>query len=268
MKNIIFILLSVSCFSLFGQGNCLIYPEESGERKACEICSKPVEFSQGSRESQMHFDSAIAVGPKYAWAYYQKSVAYLKRGFLHEGLQNLDKAVELEPVNYLCNRAYWFWQYKNYKLCVRDLETYYALPNAYLQFTPGGEKNMKLILGLAYAKTGDYENAIRTVENHLKTYESEGEFGYSDYHTLGMLYVFTEQFDKAIEAFEKQFAIIDDIAGSYYYLGLAYKGKGEFKNANIQFQKALSFFKSGKRHRIPNPGFPVYKSDVEKEIEF
>ena len=265
MKSIIIILLLGSSLSLLGQDNCLIYPEGSGERKACELSYKAVEHAQGSRESQVIFDSAIAVGPKYAWAYYEKSVPYLKRGFLFEGLQILKEAVKLEPVNYLCYRASWYWAYRNYDLCIEDLEKYYSLPDAYMQFTPGGEMNMKIILGLAYAENSNYEKAIKTIDDCINSYKSKDDIGFSDYHTLGLLYVQEKQYDQAIEAFEKQFTIIDNIAESYYFLGLAYKGKSNFQEANIQFGKALALFNDINRHRVFN-GFRVDEHDVKKEI--
>jgi len=265
MKNGIVIFLLASCFSSFGQGNCLIYPEGSRSRKACEICYKALEHRQGSKESQMMFDSAIAVGPDFAWSYFEKSVPYFKRGFLYEGIQILNKAVELEPVNYLCYRASWFWQYKNYDLCIQDLEAYYALPDAYLQYTPGGEMNMEIVLGLAYAKNENYAKAVETLENFTNSYQSKYEIGFFDYHVLGVMYVHNKQYNKAIEAFKKQLTIVDNIADSYYYLGLAYKGLSDKDSANLQFEKALLLLKDKNRHRI-NIGYPVSEDDVYAEM--
>jgi len=266
MKVILTILLLGFSISFYSQGNCLIYPEGSGERKACELSYKAIEETQGSKESQLIFDAAIAAGSKYAWAYYEKSVPYLKRGFLHEGLQILNEAVKLEPLNYLPYRAYWYWQYRNYSLCIQDLKEYYSLPKAYIQFTPGGEKDMRIILGLAYAKMNNYEKAIQTIENCINSYKSEDDFGLADYHTLGIIYLHSKQYDKAIVAFEKQFTIYDKIADSYFFLGLAYKGKSDFEKANINFNKALLVFEDNTRYSNPNSGFRVYKSDVEREI--
>ena len=264
MKNIITLLLLGCSFLLFSQDNCLAFPEGSTKRKACELSHDALEYAQGSKESQMLFDAAIAVEPKYAWAYYEKSVPYFKRGFLYEGLQILNEAIKLEPLNYLCYRASWSWQYKNYDLCIRDLEKYYAMPNTYMQFTPGGEMNMKVILGLAYAKNNNYEKAIKITEDYMSIQKPE-HIGFSDYHTLGLLYVYNKQYDKAIEVFEKQFAIIDNIADSYYFLGLAYKGKSNFEEAEVQFNKALLLLKDKGRHRVFN-GFSVNEFDVKKEM--
>ena len=266
MKKISILLVLIYNITAYSQGNCLIFPKESGERKACELSYKAIEYSQGSKESQLIFDKAISVGPKYAWAYYEKSVPYFKRGFLYEGLQILNKAIELEPVEYLCYRASWYWQYKNYDLCIQDLERYYALPNAYMQFTPGGEMNMRIILALAYAKKKNYEKAIETIVNYMNLPEFKKFIGFSDYHVLGLLYVLNKQYDKAIEVFKKQFTVINTIADTYYYLGLAYQGKEDTKEATLQFNKALELFSDEYRHRI-NIGFSVNKSDVKKKLK-
>ena len=266
MKIIINTVLFLFSALIFGQENCFIYPEKSPEREACELCDEAITHKQGSKESQLIFDKAIAIAPNFAWSYYQKSVPFLKRGFLHDGLQILNKAVELKPLEYLCYRAYWYWQYQNYDLCIKDLETYYALPKAYLQFTPGGEKDMRLILGLAYAKNNNYKKAIKTIEECLATYQSEDDIGLSDYHTLAILYLHNKQYDKVIEMMKKQFTVNKDIPDSYYYLGLAYKGKSEFKDAKIQFNNALLKFQETNYYTNPNAGFRAYFIDVQKEI--
>ena len=256
-------------FSLFmkSQGNCLIYPEGSGAREACELCYEAIKHPQGSKESQQIFDKAIAVGPNYAWAYYEKSVPYFKRGFLYEGLQILNKAVELEPLRYLCYRGYWCWQYKNYDLCIKDLEQFYAMPKSYNEFTPGGEKNMKLILALAYTKKENIKKAIQIVETYMEGLTSKEEIGLSDYHTLGVLYFKNKEYDKAITVFQKQLSINKALPDTYYFLGLAHKKRGDLKDASIQFNQALLVMNDPYHYQNVNSGFPVYMSDVKKEIE-
>lgn len=268
MKESIFIILFL-VFSIHGLGqvNCYIFPEGSPERQACELCDEAIKHPQGSSASQQLFDEAIAIGPKFAWAYYEKSVPYLKRGFLLEGLEILNEAIKLKPLDYLCYRAYWYWQYRNYELCIQDLEAYYKLPKAYIQFTPGGEKDMRIILGLAYAKTGDYSKGIESITKYLNTYDSDDDFGLADYHSLGMLYVKNKQFDEGIEALQKQLLINKDIAGSYYYLGLAYLGKKNIIEAKKQFEKAVLKLNDTRRYHNINAGFNVSLSDIEEVLK-
>ncbi len=264
-KHLIILFFSIFQFTL-AQPNCFIYDENSPERKACNLCYKAIEEKQGSKASQLLFDEAIAIAPNFDWAYYEKSVPYFKRGFLKEGQDILNKAVALKPLDYLCYRAYWYWQYKNYELCIKDLETFYALPKSYFQTTPGGEKNMKIILGLAYGKMGNYEKGIKIIEDFIKSYDSESDIDLTDYHSLGLLYFFDKQYNKAITAFKNQITIFDDVPDTYYFLGLAHKAKSETNLATTNFQVAYEKYTKPGRFININAGFKVYKSDIEQEL--
>lgn len=268
MKKIIYLIFL--CFStvIYSQGNCLLYPEGSNERKACELAYQGKTLKQGSKASQMMFDSILKLNPNYAWAYMEKSVPYFKRGFILEGLQLLDKAVELEPRFHLTYRAYWHFQNRNYKLCIKDLERYYKLPNAFIyELSPGGDKDMRILLGMAYAKLGDLKKGIQTLEDCLKSYKREDDFGLADYHVLGMLYVKNKQYEKALEAFKNQLKITEDYPDTYHYMGLAYKALNKPEEAKIQFEKAKDKFLDDYHIRNGYLCFKVYYLDVIKEIE-
>lgn len=266
MKTTTSIILFMASSFCFSQVNCFIFLEGSPERQACELCDEAIKHPQGSKASQLLFDKAIAVGPKFAWAYYEKSVPYFKRGFLLEGLEILNEAIRLKPLEYLCYRAYWYWQYRNYKLCIQDLETYYSMPKAFIQFTPGGEKDMRIILGLAYAKTGDYKKGIETIKTCINSYDSEDDFGFADYNSLAILYVKNKQYGEAIDAIQKQLLINKDIADSYYYLGLAYLGIQNKTEARKQFENAILKLNDTNRYFNTNAGFMVHESDVVEAL--
>lgn len=267
MKTISLFLLFAMSSLAYSQPNCFIYPEGSGERKACELSYKAIEHPQGSKASQILFDEAIAIGPKFAWAYYEKSVPYLKRGFLHKGLQILNNAIELEPREFICYRAYWYWQYKNYELCIKDLETYYGLPKIYTQLTPGGDKDMRIILGLCYWKVGQIEKGISIIKNCIDSYKTKDDIGYTDYQTLGMLYVLNGQYNNAIDALNNQLDINDDMVDTYYFLGLAHLKSSNTEKALTTFNKALSKIKEPNRFRNINSGFVIVESDVLEQIQ-
>jgi len=268
MKKLLIITVLFCTSYVYSQGNCLLYPEGSNERKACELAYQGKTLKQGSRESQIMFDSIIKLNPNYAWAYMEKSVAYLKRGLIVEGLKLLDKAVELEPRYNLTYRAYWHFQNRNYKLCVRDLEHYYQLPNAFIyELSPGGDKDMRILLAMSYAKLGDIEKGIKTIEDCIKSYKREIDFGLTDYHTLGMLYVKNKQYEKALEAFDKQLKITEDYPDSYYYIGLAYKALNKPEEAKVNFEKAKDKFLDSYHIRNGYLCYKVYYSDVTDELE-
>jgi len=234
--------LLISNFTMLNaQGNCLIYPEDSGERIACELSYRAIEYKQGSRMSQILFDEAIRIGPNYAYAYYQKSVPFFKRGLLNEGITLLNKAVELEPNSYYQTyRAYWYFSHHSYTQCIKDLEAYYTANPGQMESTPGGEMDMGIILGISYFKQNKAEKGIESVVNRINTYSSKSYIGLYDYYVLGALYYQNNQLKKAENAFKKQLTLNPDYADTYYYLGLIKASQSNKADAKQLFQEALN----------------------------
>jgi len=233
-------LLTNGLFEIVAQGNCLQYPENSGERKACELSYSSKDYRQGSRESQMLLDSIIALGPNYAWAYYQKSVAYLKRGFLSEGIQILNKAIAIDPQTYLCYRAYWYYSHKSYRSCIRDLELYYSSYGGYVEFTPGGEHEMRMLLGASYAAIGNLNKAIQVISDYLSNPKNDMHHRAEDYYVLGVLHYRNGQYEEAAKILAKQIDITPEFADAYYYLGLVREAQSNKSSAKQAFEQAHS----------------------------
>lgn len=261
------ILMAFLYSSIYSQGNCLIYPEDSGERKACELSYQAIEFPQGSRQSQILFDSAILIGPKYPYAYYQKSVPFFKHGLLNEGVQILNKAIELAPQDYLCYRAYWYFSHESYAACIQDLEFYATLPNKYQTYTPGGDLDMRIILGLSYTRSGSVDKGIETISDCIKSYTADMSYYPYDYYILGALYFQNEQYEEAEIILEKQIEFHSDFANGYYQLGLVKKAQNDFMGAQELFKKALSLLNGEDGGYARNIwGFKVSREDLEREI--
>ncbi|WP_196885511.1 tetratricopeptide repeat protein [Aureivirga sp. CE67] len=268
MKKLLkFIFLLSSVFS-FAQENCLIYPEGSAERKSCELSQEAMNYKQGSKKSQELLDKAIDLNPKNDYALKEKSVPFLKRGFLKEGLGYLDKAVEANPIDNLDYRAFWFFCWDNYELCIRDLERYYSLPNAFpFIFTSGGDMDMRLLLAMSYAKTGKQKQGLEVMENYFKNIE-ESDLGNLDYYVLGIMYFENNLFEKAIESFEKQLGIFSGKYGVYYYLAYAYKVKGELEKARKVLEQALNKFQKREIYSLNTYNcYKVYYEDLVEEYE-
>lgn len=268
----VFLLMFISLFCLgenFGQGNCLLYPEDSGERIACELSYRAITYKQGSKESQFLFDKAIEIGPKYAYAYYQKSVPFFKRGMLAEGVRLINKAIELEPKNYLFYRAYWFFYNRSYELCIKDLEELYATHQISFCTTPGGELEMRLLLAMAYAHTGSKRKGIYWIKSLMAKYEKQPHLkGLYDHFCLGVLYYINKQIDLAEAEFEKQIVLDQNFADAYYYLGLINRQKANETEAKQYFDQALSKMKRKDGGYSINifTEFNTYLEDIEKML--
>lgn len=267
---VVFISLIFNFHLLFAQGNCLIYPEDSGERKACELSYKAIEYRQGSKESQLLFDEAIRVGPKYAWAYYEKSVPFFKRGLFAEGVSLINKAIELDPKNYLFYRAYWYFYYRSYELSIRDIEDLYTNHKTTFTTTPGGELEMRLLLAMAHAHTGNVQRGIDWIINMMDSFKDQPHLkGIYDHFCLGVLYFKNKQYDLAEAEFEKQLEIDSKFADTYYYLGLLKEKESNRKMANDYFKQSLDKMEGLNGGYSANifTEFNTYKEDLEKKLQ-
>ena len=253
---------------IMAQGNCLIYPENSDSRRACETGYQATEFKQGSRESQLLFDSALVLNPYYAWAYYEKSVPYFKRGLLQEGIQLLNTAVELAPLDYLTYRATWYFQHESYGWCRRDLERFYAMEGAYLSYTMGGGLDMRILLGITYAKMGENEKALETVLFAIDDYPTLDFMGIYDYHTLGILYYLNGDYGAAQETLKKSIELNGEFADTYYYLALVEEEMGNAIASKQRLEEAMNRFEGRDGGYTGYPFcFPVDKVVVEEKMQ-
>jgi tetratricopeptide (TPR) repeat protein len=260
-----FLLLTLSGMA---QGNCLIHPENSNKRRACELCYEAIEYKQGSKESQLLFDSAIVLNPNSAYAYYQKSVPYFKRGFLEEGIKLLNKAVELAPLEYLTYRATWYFQHESYDYCRRDLERFYGMDGAYLSYTPGGGLELQILLGITYSKLGDNAKAVETVLGAIDDYPSPDFMGIYDYHTLGVLQYFNGDHATARETLKKSIALNAEFADTYYYFALVEEALGNELLAQQLLEESIDRFEGLDGGYTGYPFcFPVSKRMVEEKLK-
>src|SRR4051812_11845421 len=123
MKKLLFVLVTISQQTC-SQPNCNVYKLENNPScyEACLIATE-AEAGQGSKASQLQFDKAIELCPGFDYAYFEKSVPYLKRGDFISWKKLIDKAVELNPTGYLAYRGWCRYQFvRDYRGAIADLE--------------------------------------------------------------------------------------------------------------------------------------------------
>ena len=270
--KVLLVLFFISVFNtsnLRSQGNCLLYPENSGERLACELSYRALNYRQGSKESQHLFYKAIEIGPKYAWAYFEKSVPFFKRGMFAEGMTLINKAIELEPKNYLYYRAYYYFYNWSYEYCIRDLEELYSVHKETFKTTPGGELEMRLLLAMAYAQEGKLEKGIKWTESLKNTIDNRPQLkGLYDHFCFGLLYFLNGEYDKALSEFNEQILIEDNFADTYYFIGQIHKIRSNFQEAHTNIEIAHSKIlrkKGGYSMNIFGP-YNTFLKDIENEM--
>src|SRR5690606_11486794 len=118
------ILIFISQF-LTAQPNCEVY-KFSGDTLKYKACKKAMEVSghyQFSKEYQTILDEAIKIDPTFDYAYWAKSIAYLKSGDFITWKTLIDKAVELNANEHLGYRGWCRYQFfRDYKGAIADIE--------------------------------------------------------------------------------------------------------------------------------------------------
>ncbi len=249
MKKLLFLSLLFLPVSVFSQVNCeALYEKGSPCYEACVMVYEGdkavVKNPQGSYASISGFDSAIAICPTFADAYYMKAIPYLKRGEFITWKKIIDKAVENDSILYLGYRggARFMFQ-RDYEGAISDIETLKRIADWDIGTIYNGEYHLEVIRALSYRGIGDTLKAIDILQNHLDSYPITGNY---DYFHLGVMLYQVKKYDEARKALEKQIEVKDYYADTYYYLALICKQQGKPSEYQTNLETALRFYKEGK----------------------
>ena len=131
-----------------------------------------------------------------------------------------------------------------------------------------GTYHLNIARGLCYKAIGEKEKAIAIIEKQLKLNEEEDFVGANDYLHLGVLYLETGEFEKAVETFKKQ-SVNNELAENQYYLALAYQKLDKPAESKSCLKKAKEFYIGERKMFDPysNPMDKIYLKDIENEIK-
>lgn len=269
MKQLLILCISLgSMTTLWAQPNCkaFLYYGDTLKCKACEKLEESKAYYQFSKEFQMIADEAIALDSTYDYAYQEKSVAYLKSGDFITWKRLIDKAVELNPEDNLGYRGWCRFQFfRDYKGAIKDIEALSELVDYDIGPSVNGDYHLNIGRALCYKVLGDSQKAIAVIEKQIA--EPDYAVGLYDNLHLGVLYWEQKNYDKAIEAFQKQ-SERNAIADNFYYLALVYKNIEDYNSYKEHLEKAKAFYL--KERTIFNPYNAyfdkVYWEDIEKEL--
>ena len=271
MKKLSLILLVFSFSGLFAQPNCEAYKYQ-GDTLKYEACIKAMEAGkhyQFSKEYQTILDESLAIDPTFDYAYWAKSIAYLKSGDFVTWKKLIDKAVELNPKEHLGYRGWCRYQFfRDYKGAIKDIEKLDSLVDYDIGQGQNGTYHLNIAKGLCYKGIGEKEKAIAIIENQIKLNEAEDFVGSYDYLHLGVLYLETERFEQAIELFKKQ-SQNNDLAENQYYSALAFLNLDKPAKYKSSLEKARKLYKEGKQISDPysNPMDKIYLEDIENQLK-
>ncbi len=179
-----------------------------------------------------------------------RGAAYVLKGKYDEGIEEYNKAIEINPNLAMAYRfrGFAYARKRQYDKAITDynkaLEINPRLASAY-------ERR-----GNAYADKDLYDKAIADYNKAIEitpTYVSA-------YNNRGIAYYHTGLYDHAISDFSKALEINPSYAKAYANRGFAYRSKGEYEKAMEDFRKA-----EGLGYQV-NPGFYITLRQALRKI--
>ena len=161
-------------------------------------------------------------------AFQSLAKVHLERKDLSSALEFIEKAIHESPKNaenyFLKGKI--DKSLKRTKEAIQAFEMAIGLQNDYT--------DVYKELGPLYVEKGDWRRAANAYENMGA--ESQGAYHFSE---LGFYYQKSEEYDKAIEAYEKAIVLDPDDANNYFNIGIVYKLKKDWNNSILSYQKAI-----------------------------
>lgn len=114
------------------------------------------------------------------------------------------------------------------------------------------------IRGIARAYNGDYDGAMKDIDNSLSI---DGNYGYARFNKA-LTYELYGDMDKALESYNKALEI-EDYVWSYYGIASIYGRKGDVSNTMIYLNKAIQLDENVKRVAKSEEDFNPVKGSEE-----
>lgn len=269
MIRYIFVIINLLlCTALWAPPNCEIYKLDEDCYKACEEAYVAIKYGQGNFHSQLHFDESIRLCPKFAYAYMEKAVPYLKRGDFVTWKRLIDKAVEISPFEYLGYRAWCRVQFlRDYEGGIKDLKQLQSITQNDIGYAQNGDYHLLIALGLWYKEIGEKEKALELIGS--KVIEKGYDPGLFDYYHLGILYYELGLYNEAIIHLNKQTQINDELGETYYYLALNHEKLKQMNLCKSNILKAKEYYinENFRKDTYTEPIDKIYLVDIQNKID-
>lgn len=198
-----------------------------------------------TKDWQKCIDEALKVDTTIAELWQKKALPYWKMQKYEVALLYYDKAVVLDPEEYLGRRGYLKCLFqKDYESALADLER--------AQITYGNryenDHTYAFYIALCYLQLNEFEKAYTVLQNDITSVQKKSgkDFvHYLDYFYLGISYMELEKYDEAIATFDLSLSGFDQFSDALYYKGVCFLQKGDITNAKHFMNLAQTYFKTG-----------------------
>ncbi|QCX00996.1 hypothetical protein FGM00_13065 [Aggregatimonas sangjinii] len=268
MKYVIAIYLLLPILSL-AQPNCEAYKYD-GKMSLYSACKKAEEsqnYYQFTREYQEILDEALKIDSSYAYAYQAKGYAYLKSGDFVTWNKLLGKAIKYNEVQHLGYRGWCRYQFfRDYKGAIADIERLEEISKWDIGVGQNGDYHLIIAKALCYKGLGHKAKAIEIIEQQLKL--EDHYVGLYDYLHLGVLYLESQKYDRAIEAFKIQ-KKENTLADNEFYMAMAYKALNDIPSYRRHLQESHDLYQNSRHMFDPytHQMDRVFLSDIEAEMQ-
>lgn len=266
IKTIFFFVISITILQAQPNCNAFKYYGDTLKCRACEWLEKAKDHYQFSKTFQEIHDQSIAIDSTFAYAYREKSVAYLKSGDFITWKKLIDKAVELDPMGNLAARASCRYQFFNdYQGAIKDIEHLEKIADYDIGHSSNGDYHLIVSKALCYRALGDSKKALDIIENYL--YTEERAAGIYDYIHLGVLYMEYGNYQEALKAFEQQ-KNWNDVAENHYYAAMVLKKMGALEESQQELEKAKELYLEERRmfNAYTHYADKIYLDDIEQGL--
>ena len=250
------------------QYNCTIF-KDSSETRACRLYNASDSFAQGSPKCEQYLDSAIAICPRFAPAWHERSVPFLKRGDFVTWRHYLDKAVALDS-SYLAYRGWCRFEFlRDYRGALKDLQRFDTLFGFPHLTSNNGDYELHIVMALCERALGNYRASFAYFDKAFGTDSSQA--GLYGWLYLGISQLRIKDYAAAVETLEYENRVYDKFAETWYYLSKANLALGKKALAKEQMLHARALFNdhSGKYYLHDvycEMQDAIYLSDVEAAL--
>lgn len=240
MKIFLNLLIIFTLVQLKAQPNCNTYKYlgDTLQYKACKVVEKVNVYHQFIREFQEKLDESLEICPYFAYAYREKSVAYLKSGDFLTWKRLIDLAVKHDELGNLDYRGWCKFQFfRDYAGAIADFERLEKLTQD-IGYSQDGNYHLQIVKGICYNAIGQKDKALEIILNQLS--KKDYSVGTYDYYQLGVIYFELSDYENAMNSFQKQ-SDINEFAENSYYISKIYKLENKqdefesYKKAAIEY---------------------------------
>ncbi|MBP9197606.1 MAG: tetratricopeptide repeat protein, partial [Saprospiraceae bacterium] len=153
----------------------------------------------------------------------------------------------------------------DYQGAIDDIEALEAVPKGNIGYSAGGQYHLKVAKALCYKQLGDIDKAISIMEQYM--IDSTNQISVFDHLHLGVMYLETGTYDKAITQLNLQ-TTQNDLAENQYYLALCHQKMGNTDLFTTHITKAKEMYLRNQKmiFHYTEPIDRVYLEEMDKAL--